>query len=47
MKLQLTCVKRPLKKKDKAKILMTNGSSMKVESIAECAPAILLTCIKR
>ena len=33
------------------KILMTNGSSMKVESIAECSPlehsAILLTCIKR
>ena len=27
---------------------MTNGSLMKVESIAECSPsAILLTCIKR
>ena len=31
-----TCVKRPLKK-DKTKILMTNGSLMKVESIAECS----------
>ena len=30
-----TCVKRPLKK-DKMKILMTNGSLMNVESIAEC-----------
>ena len=29
---------------DKTKILMTNGSLMKVESIAECSP---LTCIKR
>ena len=25
-------------KKDKTKILMTNGSLMKVESIAECSP---------
>ena len=33
-----TCVKRPLKKKDKTNILMTNGSLMKVESIAECSP---------
>ena len=31
---------------DKTKILMTNGSLMKVESIAECS-AIILTCIKR
>ena len=32
---------------DKTKILMTNGSLMKVESIAECSPLLLLTCIKR
>ena len=32
-----TCVKRPLKKR-KTKILMTNGSLMKVESITECFP---------
>ena len=36
---------------DKIKILMTNSSLKKVESIAECSPlehsAILLTCIKR
>ena len=35
---------------DKTRILKTNGSLMKVESIAECslgAYAILLTCIKR
>ena len=31
---------------DKTKILMTNDSLMKVESIAECS-AILLKCIKR
>ena len=31
-----TCVKPPLKK-DKTKSLMTNGSLMKVESIAECS----------
>ena len=31
-----TCVKRPLKI-DKTKILMTNGSLMKVEIIAECS----------
>ena len=30
---------------DKTKILMTNGSFMKVKNIAECS-AILLTCIK-
>ena len=44
-----TCVKRPLK--IKKNILMTNGSLMKVESIAICSAilltAILLTCIKR
>ena len=37
-------------KEDKIKILITNGSLMKVESIAECSQvhsAILLTCIKR
>ena len=33
-----TCVKRLLKI-DKTNILMTNGSFMKVESIAECPPA--------
>ena len=38
-----TCVKRPLKIRQN-KILMTNGSLMKVESIA--VSAILLTCIK-
>ena len=31
-----TCVKRPLKI-DKTKILITNGSLMKVKSIAECS----------
>ena len=31
-----TCLKRPLKI-DKIKILMTDGSLMKVESIAECS----------
>ena len=31
-----TCLKRPLKI-DKAKVLKTNGSLMKVESIAECS----------
>ena len=41
-----TCVKRPIKI-DKTKILMTNGSLLKVESITECSTAILLTCIKR
>ena len=44
-----TCVKRPLKK-DKTKILITNGSLMKVKSIVEIMlplehSAILLTCI--
>ena len=32
-----TCVKQPLKI-DKTKNLITNGSLMKVESIAECSP---------
>ena len=39
---------------DKTKVLMENGSLMKVKGIAECPPpyplkhsAILLTCIKR
>ena len=36
-----TCVKQPLKI-DKIKILMTNGSLMKVESIAECSPWSIL-----
>ena len=36
-----TCVKRPLKI-DKTNILMTNGSSMKVKSIAECSPWSIL-----
>ena len=31
-----TCVKRPLKNRQR-KILMTNGSLFKVESIAECS----------
>ena len=42
---------KQLLKKDKSKILMANGSLMKVGSIAECYPlehsAILLTCLKR
>ena len=32
-------IKRPLKKR-KTKILMAKGSLMKVESIAECSPAL-------
>ena len=36
-----TCVKRPLKI-HKTKILMTNGSLIKVESIAECSPWSIL-----
>ena len=36
-----TCVKRPLKK-DKIKILLANGSLMKVKSIAECSAWIIL-----
>ena len=43
------CLKQPLKK-DKTKVLITNGSLMKVERIAECSlghSAILLICIKQ
>ena len=36
-----TCVKRPLKNR-KTEILMTNGSLMKIESIAECSPWSIL-----
>ena len=36
-----TCLKRPLKNRQ-TKILMTNGSLMKVESIAECSPWSIL-----
>ena len=36
-----TCLKQPLKK-DKTKILITNSSLMKVESIAECSPWSIL-----
>ena len=32
-----TCLKQPLQK-DKTKILIRNGSLMKVENIAECSP---------
>ena len=35
------CLKRPLKK-DKTKVLIANGSLMKVESIAECSPRNIL-----
>ena len=38
------CVKRPLKI-DKTKILMTNGSLMKVKSIAICSPWGILQSI--
>ena len=42
----LNLCKRSLKK-DKTKIVMTNGSLMKVKSISECShSAILLACIK-
>ena len=41
-----TYVKRPLKI-DKTKILMTNGSLMKVESIADEHSAMLLTCVEQ
>ena len=44
-----TCVKLSLKI-DRTKNLITNGSLMKVKSIAECPmehSAILLTCVKR
>ena len=36
-----TCIKRPLKI-DKTKLFMTNGSLMKVKSIAECSPWSIL-----
>ena len=36
-----TCLNSHLKI-DKTKILMTNGSKMKVESIAECSPRSIL-----
>ena len=36
-----TCLKQPLKK-DKTKTLITNGSLMKVKSIAECSPWSIL-----
>ena len=32
-----TCLKRPLTNRKKTKVLKTNGSLMKVESIAECS----------
>ena len=31
-----TCLQQPFKKKDKTKVFTTNGSLMKVESIAFC-----------
>ena len=37
-----TCLKQPLKKKDKTKILMTDGILMKVKSNAECSPWSIL-----
>ena len=42
-----TCFKQPLKK-DKTKVLITNGSLKQVESIAECSEhtAIFFTRIK-
>ena len=48
MKYSKTCLKRP-QKVDKTKVLIENGSLMKVKSIAECLEhsAILLTCIKQ
>ena len=36
-----TCLKQPLKK-DKTKILIINGSLMKVKSIAKCSPWSIL-----
>ena len=32
-----TCLKQPLKNRDKTKVVKTNSSLMKVESIAECS----------
>ena len=40
------CVKRSLKNRQN-KDLYENGSLVKVKSIVECSPSILLTCIKR
>ena len=37
-----TCVKLPLKRLDKTKILVTNGSLMQDESIAECSKGSIL-----
>ena len=34
------CLKQPLKK-DKTKIVITNGSLMMIKSIAECSPILL------
>ena len=36
-----TCLKRRLKNRKKTKVLKTNGSLMKVQSIAECSWSIL------
>ena len=36
-----TCLNQPLKK-DKTKILIKNGSLMKVKSVAECSPWSIL-----
>ena len=41
-----TCVKRPLSQKDRILDFKTNHRLMQAKSIAECSPAILLTCIK-
>ena len=38
-----TCLKRPLKYRQK-NVLMTNGSLMKVESIAECSASLGAFC---
>ena len=38
MRYSKTCVKRPLKIVKSILILITNGSLMKVKSIAECSP---------
>ena len=39
-----TCLKRPLKYRQKKKIQTTNGSILKVGSIAECSPWSILQC---
>ena len=41
MQYSKSCLKRPLKK-DKTKVLMENGSLMKVESFAECSKGSIL-----